>query len=291
MLGKLDDACRAYSKARAYASSPREIDSMYSQAIRVVARVHGAAGVARVEECFRIEGGTQEFGGSPKPVAATARGAALQPSERRVAALAGRRPDAADAAQSRFPLEAAGAVKERTRRVLEEHSVGTLVCSAACGADLLALDAAGDLSSRRVVILPFGVDRFRSSSVVDRPGQWGMLYDRIIAEVAPAEDLVVLRGDPDDDEVSFLRANQEILTRAAAAAQTDAARPPVAIVVWEGVPHEGATQQPPSFATPSARDSTLSRFPHCWTPTPEAYRDGYNNMPGWVESAARADGR
>jgi pimeloyl-ACP methyl ester carboxylesterase len=62
MLGNLNDACQAYEHARAHASSPREVDSMYSQAIRIAARMYGPTGVARVEECFRIAGGFQDPG-------------------------------------------------------------------------------------------------------------------------------------------------------------------------------------------------------------------------------------
>ena len=61
-----------------------------------------------------------------------------------VIALAGRRTDAPDAANVRFPPANVDIVKERIRRHLERLTARTLVCSAACGADLVALDAAGE---------------------------------------------------------------------------------------------------------------------------------------------------
>jgi pimeloyl-ACP methyl ester carboxylesterase len=67
MLGDLDSACRAYSTARASASSPREIDSMYSQAVRIAARIYGTSGVTRVEQSFRIAGGSQRLEAAQPP--------------------------------------------------------------------------------------------------------------------------------------------------------------------------------------------------------------------------------
>ena len=52
--------------------------------------------------------------------------------------------------------------------------MSVLVCSAACGADLIALQAAGRVSLRRRIVLPFEPSRFRDSSVVDRPGDWAL---------------------------------------------------------------------------------------------------------------------
>ena len=68
-----------------------------------------------------------------------------------------------------------------------------VVSSAACGADLLALEQAGGLGLRRRVVIPFDRERFRAGSVVDRPGDWGGLYDSILDAVGAQGDLVVLR--------------------------------------------------------------------------------------------------
>src|SRR5215510_14628657 len=100
----------------------------------------------------------------------------------RVAALAGRRIDAADASTSRFPLANTELVRERLQALLRAEQSDALVCSAAYGADLIALDVAGALGLRRRVVLPFAAERFRQSSVTDRPGDWGPLFDQIIGE-------------------------------------------------------------------------------------------------------------
>src|SRR6476646_7796432 len=61
------------------------------------------------------------------------------------AALAGRRIDAADSEKSRFPLANVSLVRDRLRELFIKRGVDTLVCSAACGADLVALEVAEHL--------------------------------------------------------------------------------------------------------------------------------------------------
>lgn len=166
-----------------------------------------------------------------------------------VAALAGRRPDAPDVETERFPLRNADAVRSRIAALLRDRGVGTLVSSAACGADLLALQAAGEQGLRRVVVLPFDADRFRTSSVVDRPGDWGDAYDAVVADARARGDLVVLSVPGEDDE-AYAAATAAILDRAVALAG-DPSRV-VAVPVWEGTPR-GEGDQTAAFAN-SARE-------------------------------------
>ena len=129
-------------------------------------------------------------------VLATGEGSgAMQPHARNsgtVIALAGRRIDAAGAGSIRFPLEAVPLVRQRVGDLLRQEGARALVCSAACGADLIALEEAGRLGMRRRVVLPFAPAQFRNTSVIDRPGHWGPLFDRVIEDVRSAGDLVVL---------------------------------------------------------------------------------------------------
>ena len=57
MLRNLDGAERLYRRAKALTVSPREIDSMSSQAIRVANRMFGKQGAARIETVFGVGGG------------------------------------------------------------------------------------------------------------------------------------------------------------------------------------------------------------------------------------------
>src|ERR1700684_3534400 len=100
-----------------------------------------------------------------------------------IIALAGRRIDAADAKQERFPAKNVAMVRERIRLMLQSQRATVVVSSAACGADLLALSEAGSLGLRRRIVLPFEREKFRATSVMDRPGEWGALYDEALNEV------------------------------------------------------------------------------------------------------------
>ena len=148
-----------------------------------------------------------------------------------VAALAGRRIDAKDAKVVQFPLANVPAVKLSLSELLRKEQVGLLICSAASGADLLALDAALDTGIRCRIILPFDPKHFRRTSVVDRPGDWGGLFDRIISLVDGEGGLIVLNGDV-SAECSYQQANEAIIREAVTASNTR----PLAILVWEGRP-------------------------------------------------------
>jgi hypothetical protein len=156
-----------------------------------------------------------------------------------VIAVAGRRIDPRAADVPRFPLERVGDVKLRLRAYFETMRPSAIVCSAACGADLLALDIAGSMWLHRRVVLPYHRGRFRHTSVTDRPGSWGQLFDRIL-DALPKEDLVVLRGEPEGTG-AYEAVNRALLEQAAALA----ARVPVGagdapqagvvvLLVWDG---------------------------------------------------------
>ena len=149
-----------------------------------------------------------------------------------IIALAGRRVDSADAKESRFPLRNVGIVRTRARAALKEIGATALVSSAACGADLIALSEAGKLGLRRRVVLPFERSRFRDTSVTDRPGDWGPLYDQVLDAVAAAGDLVVFQNGSDDE--AYAAANRAILDEAVALAKA-ADEPAAVVLMWDGV--------------------------------------------------------
>jgi hypothetical protein len=156
--------------------------------------------------------------------------------------LAGRRIDAQDASVVRFPLEVSPAVRTHIRALLKEQGATMLVSSAACGADLLALEAAGELGLRRRVILPFAPAKFRASSVIDRPGDWGRVFDRVIADVERSGDLVLM-DEQAEAQAAFRSTNRAILdeaqklaTRRRRGARTAQERHILAVIVWDGQP-------------------------------------------------------
>lgn len=154
-----------------------------------------------------------------------------------IVALAGRRISAPDAKVSRFPLTRVELVRGRLHNLFSENAVTALVCSGACGADLLALSVAGEFGIRRRVVLPFAREIFRGTSVVNRPGNWGSMFDAICNEVAEEGDLIVL-GCSVDDKAAYSVASSAILDEAVQL-QTGKGKyehPILAVIVWEGAP-------------------------------------------------------
>ena len=149
---------------------------------------------------------------------------------KRVAALAGRRIDAPDADTARFPLHRRAAVMHDIADVLLRDGVHLLISSAACGADLAAIEAAIALGIHCGIVLPFARERFRATSVVDRPGEWGEVFDRALA-YADAHGFVRELPPAGDDDNAYARVNESIIDEAQRAA---APQRPFAIIVWDG---------------------------------------------------------
>jgi len=149
-----------------------------------------------------------------------------------VVALAGRRIDAPQTEAARFPKENVLRVRSGILEWLGRHNTEALVCSAACGADLLALEAAGELGIRRCIVLPFPREQFRAASVTDRGGEWGERFDAILDSVTANGDVVVLGYSP-KNETAYLETNHVILELAISLGK-QLAHPVRVLVVWEG---------------------------------------------------------
>ena len=166
-----------------------------------------------------------------------------------VVALAGRRIDAEPTDEPKFPFERVGAVRDAITAKLMSEQARALVCSAACGADLLALDAAEELELRTRVILPFSKVQFRSTSVTDRPRAdfWGSMFDRLIAKARGRGDLVELDRAVGDD-AAYSAANRAIVEEAKVLAQGSSQQTaPIAMIVWNGAPR-GSSDLTQEFA-------------------------------------------
>jgi hypothetical protein len=136
---------------------------------------------------------------------------------------AGRRVDAPDASAPRFPPQNVPAVRDRVQEYLQQQKPSAVVASAACGADLILLQAAHNLP--RYVLLPSSPEEFRESSVTDRPGDWGAIYD----EVLQCAEVAVLRL-PSGQE-GYLAINDRLLDKAQALAG-DLGTSVAALVIW-----------------------------------------------------------
>lgn len=147
-----------------------------------------------------------------------------------VVALSGRRIDAEDADTPRFPLAEAKYVADKIFRCFRQERVEHLVCSAACGADILALEAAQKLAIPTTIVLPFTPEIFRKLSVTDRPGDWGKRFDDLVAVSRDRGSLIELGLDVSDVD-AFSAAIEQIIR----IANTTGAYRRLACVVWEGV--------------------------------------------------------
>jgi hypothetical protein len=159
-----------------------------------------------------------------------------------VIALAGRRIDAPGTDPPRFPLKNVPIVRERIAGFLSSEHAKAIVCSAACGADLIALEEAERLGLRRRIVLPFAPKRFRETSVTDRPGDWGPVFDRLVAEAENTADLVVLDSVAGDDDAAYAAANQVIIREAEGLAKDTSdgiLHQRVSLIVWEGAARPG----------------------------------------------------
>jgi hypothetical protein len=138
---------------------------------------------------------------------------------------AGRRVDAPDAPVARFPSKNVSEVRKKIRQALRDERPVAVVSSAACGADLLLLDIAGDMRVPRYIFLPSEPEEFRISSVTDRPGDWGDLYTKTL-RTSKVEILKLPEG-----QEGYLETNLKLLDRAQELANQE--RTDVkALVIW-----------------------------------------------------------
>ncbi len=152
LLGELDRAHDSYTAA--YAGAPADAGSIASmrRQVRLLARVMPeAAGILEVV---------------PAPA---------------VTAFAGHLIDAPDRSIPRFPAALEPAVAAAIRHRLAEMHRPIVYTSAACGADLILIEAALDMGAEVNVLLPFNRDDFVRTSVAVGGNGWTQRFDAALA--------------------------------------------------------------------------------------------------------------
>ncbi|HEY7088712.1 MAG TPA: tetratricopeptide repeat-containing protein [Tepidisphaeraceae bacterium] len=106
----------------------------------------------------------------------------------RVAVLVGHMIDRPDRASPRFPAQCEPAVAREIERRLQENNVSVGYSSAACGADILFLEAVRQRGGETHIVLPYPADDFVSDSVDIRPdGDWASRFRNVIESAASVE--------------------------------------------------------------------------------------------------------
>lgn len=146
--------------------------------------------------------------------------------------MAGRLIDAEGATPPRFPRDNVERIGGEIESMLRQQEALAVVCSGACGADLLTAETAERLGIRARIVLPFPAERFRETSVVDRGAGWGPIFDRVVSRAMAARDLVVLSQA--ENHAGYQAANREILDQAHALAAAIGDGRVLALAVWDG---------------------------------------------------------
>lgn len=146
-------------------------------------------------------------------------------------ALAGRRIDLSGSRPARFPISHVDAVRDQIDHFFDRHHFDQVVCSAACGSDLIALEIAANRNISFRIVLPFAIETFRRTSVTDRPGSWDSIFDRVISIAENSSSLLLLAGDS-SEKFAYLNANKAIIENAFELAKPDIPR---ALLIWDGI--------------------------------------------------------
>ncbi len=160
-----------------------------------------------------------------------------------VLALAGRRIDAPGVEERRFPPGNEALVAVRIRNMMVSAASQAVVCSAASGVDILALECATQLGLGLRVVLPFSKQQFRATSVADRGGDWGLRFDAILQQMQ-SKDILELNLEGGNNE-AYAAVNSKIIDEAVGWASTTGRRA-LAMVVWNGF-SRGATDLTDGF--------------------------------------------
>ena len=108
-----------------------------------------------------------------------------------VVAFSGHMIDAPGRTPARFPAKDEARVREQVASRMAALSPAAVYGSAACGADLLFLEAARELGCETHVVLPFPAEAFRATSVDYAGADWAGRFERALA----AADSVTIASD------------------------------------------------------------------------------------------------
>lgn len=168
-----------------------------------------------------------------------------------VVVFCGHMTDAPGRAEARFPGALADPAAALFERTLGALNAAVLVCSAARGADLLALEVAARAGVERHILLPFAADAFIGCSIEPDPG--GQWRARFRDAVAAATTLQVLGSHAGAARgVDFELVNRAAIGTALLLADATG-RTPLVLGYWDGRGGDGPGGTAAMLAAASAR--------------------------------------
>ncbi|ASC73744.1 uncharacterized protein XM38_047160 [Halomicronema hongdechloris C2206] len=155
----------------------------------------------------------------------------------RVIVFCGHRMDAANRPQPRLPPVLEDSVYDAIHTRLQQLNGRVGYASAACGSDILFLEALLELGGECNIVLPYNRDQFIQDSVsTATAGDWVARFDRVLSQ---AREVVVASDcKPQADDVSYEYSNRLLHGLAKIRAEqlyTDL----VPLAVWNGQPGDG----------------------------------------------------
>lgn len=154
-----------------------------------------------------------------------------------VAVFSGHMIDRSDRAEPRFPAHLEHAVKNALRSVLTRHNVGFGYSSAACGSDILFLEAIFDLKAEGYVVLPYEKSSFIADSVDTVPGaNWRERCDQVLEK---ATQVTVCSDRPKNDTQAAYEYANMMLRGLGMIRARQVETHVIPIVVWDGKPGDG----------------------------------------------------
>ena len=154
---------------------------------------------------------------------------ALQPPS--VVVFVGHMLDRADRAVPRFPASQEAAVAAQIARHLDETDARIGYCSAACGSDLLFIEAMRSRGAEVHVVLPYSADDFLDASVRYAGARWVARFGQALEMAASVKYLSEESVQGDDSLFGWM--GRMLLGYATLAAQPLGADP-VLLAVWDG---------------------------------------------------------
>jgi hypothetical protein len=129
-----------------------------------------------------------------------------------------------------FPEQLEAAVRDEIRARVERLKPVAAYGSAACGADILCLEAMREIGGEIHVTLPFAPAEFRKQSVDIAPG-WGERFDKVIAA---ADSVVVTSDHPTAGSLAGYEYANLVLTGAGRLRAQVLSTSLVGLAVWDG---------------------------------------------------------